>query len=380
MPKVTVDQTHLDFIPRIYEAAIHPEKWPAVLEEFSAFCGAAGASLMLGDTVHPEIVSRPVSPLFKPQYVAEYERRFGEEETRALSSVARHPVQTWITEEQALGKPATEIGANLYMRSELGLDRRVATRLNDTQIWFDGLSLNFNMTRGNITEEEIAISKLFLPHLAKTVELSRPFLWLESRFHSVLNVLNKLRLGVIICRRNGNVVVTNEQADIILSANNGLALSHDKHLLVGDTKSQTLLDEAIAIQAQQLDQQHSAKLALPKKDRTRAYLCELFPLTDFAGTFDARFEGTVIFISDPDGEDDISTDGLAKLYELTTAEQEVCHALVNGMTAKDIAASRDTSEDTVRWHLKGVRAKTNSKSQMDLVRLALKVDIPLDRD
>lgn len=64
-------------------------------------------------------------------------------------------------------------------------------------------------------------------------------------------------------------------------------------------------------------------------------------------------------------------DTLEEVFNLTAAEQGVVKALVEGMDAKSISATRGTSEGTVRGQIKSVLAKMNARTQSEVIRLVL---------
>ena len=64
-------------------------------------------------------------------------------------------------------------------------------------------------------------------------------------------------------------------------------------------------------------------------------------------------------------------DVLRGAFDLTPAETEVMRALTEGQAVTDIAESRGRSVETVRAQLKSIMAKTETRSQTELVRLTL---------
>ena len=65
------------------------------------------------------------------------------------------------------------------------------------------------------------------------------------------------------------------------------------------------------------------------------------------------------------------TDLLRGAFDLTPAEAEVMRALAEGQALSDVATARGRSIDTVRAQLKSIMAKTETRSQSELVRLTL---------
>lgn len=62
---------------------------------------------------------------------------------------------------------------------------------------------------------------------------------------------------------------------------------------------------------------------------------------------------------------------LAQAFGLTSAESAVVRALTEGLSLKEVATDRQRSVDTVRAQLKSIMAKTETRSQAELVRLTL---------
>ena len=62
---------------------------------------------------------------------------------------------------------------------------------------------------------------------------------------------------------------------------------------------------------------------------------------------------------------------LEEVFGLTSTEQVVVRALVEGRDAKTIAAERNKSEGTVRSQIKSILAKMNASSQSEIIRLVI---------
>lgn len=62
---------------------------------------------------------------------------------------------------------------------------------------------------------------------------------------------------------------------------------------------------------------------------------------------------------------------LEEVFALTSAEQGVVRALVEGLDAKSIATVRRTSEGTVRGQIKSILSKMNARSQSEVIRLVM---------
>ena len=379
---VQISQEHLDFIPKIYETIIEPEHWSDVLQEFAFYCGAADSQLVLGDALNNETIHRPRSFKYAPELIAKIDEfaTANDAEAHAYEVVSRYPVQTWISEELGYQKPLDQLPLVRLTKKLVGLERSVALRLNATPIWFDGLTLHFKAGRGNITDDETAISQIFLPHLAKSVEMSRPFLLLKKRFNAILSVIDRLQIGIVITNQAAEIITCNREAEELLAADNGLSQSRKKILGARSGKLQTILAQQIFAAANTKNPaSFEAVISMPKRAGELPLLLEIFPLGNLVGEIDRLFMGAAIFITDPDKKEIISTKGMEKLFGLTKAESNICELITSGFRAEDVAEERNATLHTVRSQIKSLFQKTTTSSQVDLVRLALKVNLPVER-
>ncbi|MEM1153145.1 MAG: helix-turn-helix transcriptional regulator [Pseudomonadota bacterium] len=70
--------------------------------------------------------------------------------------------------------------------------------------------------------------------------------------------------------------------------------------------------------------------------------------------------------------------GLEVLYGLTAAEAQVCRLLIDGLSYGDIADTRGVTLETIKSQAKSILAKTGVSSRSALVRLALRINLPVD--
>ena len=94
--------------------------------------------------------------------------------------------------------------------------------------------------------------------------------------------------------------------------------------------------------------------------------------------FGAERLAALVLIRDPDANR-LDPEVVGDILGLSVAESRVAVLPGTGRSVRDIARELHRSENTVRWTLKNVLAKTNSTRQADLVRLL--VQLPQnDRD
>lgn len=64
-------------------------------------------------------------------------------------------------------------------------------------------------------------------------------------------------------------------------------------------------------------------------------------------------------------------------YGLTPTESQVAVMIGQGLSLKGVAEQLSMTEQTARWHMKNILAKTETSRQSDLVTLLLRTASPL---
>lgn len=67
------------------------------------------------------------------------------------------------------------------------------------------------------------------------------------------------------------------------------------------------------------------------------------------------------------------TNGLRHMYQITAAEAAVAVALADGASLAEIASMRRTTNETIRYQVKQIMAKTGTQRQSEIVRLVLQI-------
>ena len=238
-----IDKTHLALIADIYDVALDPTHWIDRLDRLAACLGAAGASIQLVDPHYEEAQVQALSSAFdldRLRWDEVYSTRlFGTQvhDIPAYQYLLRQGGPGFHRDVEALGfsddSELAEHPPTAVMREYMGTFYRAASLLNDNRVWVDTVAVQFREGRGHMTEAERELGSVFLPHLAKVVELNRSFLVLRARYQAVLDALDHFQIGTFLVRPDAEVVLRNLAAERILEQGDGLRLAHGGRLKEG---------------------------------------------------------------------------------------------------------------------------------------------------
>ncbi|WP_420549500.1 DNA-binding response regulator [Curvivirga sp.] len=170
--------------------------------------------------------------------------------------------------------------------------------------------------------------------------------------------LDRLSVGVIICDRSGKISSINKYGQEICNKADSVVIDRDNILRAVQASHRDKITEILKVPlaeetAISLDKEHS--------DTT---------LTIIASGFEDTND-LCLLLSDPDMHIAPSVETLQSLYSLPPSEARLLHHLVNGQNLKDAADKVGLTDSSARTYLKRIFMKTNTNSQLSLIRTVL---------
>jgi len=377
-------------ILRIYDTVADPEHWQGVLDDIVTETGAVAANLFQGDSTHMELqstwMSSRICDIFdKDENIAKIQ---SEQDLYAA-------IPLLLTEQELIsemvvgpmyeraGLPQLELEPLLaWLRKDYGIHHRLTSPLNRQPHYFDFFTLHYGeQFRGLAPPREwLDLGNSLLPHVAKAVEVNRPFVLLYKRFQATLDVLDRLHLGVIITGLNGQVWLSNASADQILERRDSLAISPKGALITSQAQDQGLLGVAIdRLTEEKPDSIKACRMRLSRAHSTDPYVVDLSLLRNSTlGSRGGGFQGVLVVIVDPDRPQLVNLDHVEDLFGLTPAETSICELVIKGHSNSEMAEIRNVSTETIITQLKSLFLKTNVHKRGELIHLAHSVNIPVD--
>ncbi|MBX9465486.1 MAG: helix-turn-helix transcriptional regulator [Aquamicrobium sp.] len=376
------DNQNIDgIILSIYDAAVEPDRWPAVLDRIARMADARGAFIFdidtsprdgprVGATYHTTNYERPL--------IEAYLRRHNEEELRdqaTFAAFSRSGDQVELVPDSVLAPSRQELmqHANAQTMASYGIHHRAGALLNKDHYYSDRFAVQFSQRAGPATGERLRALQTVMPHIAKALNIGRHTSRQFTARHAILDVFDLLRIGICILTASGEVVMANKEFERQRDHLGAFRIDHTKRLLASNEAVRLELASLFASAGN-----HGKFGARPRKEAVlhpleqdgMALCLEVTPLfmPDMLG--DRAFSGFALFSLDTSQAYNIDTSFLAQAFSLTKSEEAILSMLAEGLTNAQISERRQRSLETVSSQVKTVLAKTMSQNRTQLIRLA----------
>jgi DNA-binding CsgD family transcriptional regulator/PAS domain-containing protein len=233
----------------------------------------------------------------------------------------------------------------------------------------------FSATRhesvGVITEDDLAMMRLFAPHLRRAVMIGDLMELKALEAEALSATLDRLAMGVVVVGGENRILHANEAARHML-ANGGQIVSHRGRFAARDAAADAELSQAIELARSDEAALGAAGIgvSLGSTDAQPA-LAHVLPLARGETRTRLMPQATAaVFINtaEPGALPDLRA--MARIYGLTPAEARVAEELLAGTGGlANVAIKLGVSVATVKTHLSRVFAKTGVSRQSDLIAL-----------
>jgi len=214
-----------------------------------------------------------------------------------------------------------------------------------------------------------------VPHLRRALLINKTIDLKQSEAATFADTLNGLSAGLFLVDAGCRIVHANSAGDEILRAGDFLR-SVNGQLVARDVKFNQTLRKVFADNFDALGVKGTA-LPLTAHDGER-YLMHVLPLTSAARSLTGMtYKAVAALFVRKAALDRPCGELVARMFELTPAELRVLLAIVDVGGVPETAAALGVAETTVKTHLHRVFAKTGTRRQADLVKLAAGFSSPL---
>jgi len=375
-----------DLIGTIYDCVFDPKRWEDVLEsirgEFGFVTAVLGVTPLVGGlpAVHASAIH--VTLGIDPEALNLALSGLGDAFLELWGGMEK--VQAFPLDEPVICSQITDPATwpeNAYYRA-IGLPRNV----------FDGVGLcvardptmvghlGFGVHRsyGAIDDAHVAGLRLVSPHIRRAVTISGLFDLKAIEVAAFTAAIDALSAGVLLVDESNRIVHANASASAMLTADDPIR-SEQGRLSLSHPAARAALEAAV--QQAALDEMKLGQrgMAVPvRRANGDPLVIHILPLKrgDIRRAVTQRAVAA-LFIAPAALPPRLPTDALTLIYDLTPAETRVFELICGGKTQAEIGPLLGIAVSTVKTHLLRIFEKTGCRRQLDLVKLAASLSLPV---
>jgi DNA-binding CsgD family transcriptional regulator/PAS domain-containing protein len=357
-----------DLIGSIYDCALDPSRWDQTLSDLKDAFHSRSVILRLDDVRHGRPLLMKSAGIESQVMEAAHVVHAAEIRDILLRCLARPPDAAPVA-SRFLPPGYMETSAYFQAARSHGVMDIMQLALMNEATFFS----SFAIGQGNIIgEREIELGKLLLPHLRRSVTISKVLDVRTIEGARMAQTLDALRCAVVLTNEHGAILHANHAAEAML--NGGDPVRSVKGILQASLPSAAQeLRAALALAGNEAGIGRTGlaiRLTAPDSDLPLA-LAHVLPLT--GSDFRTRLQPAAVaavFIGAPvDAQD--SAGMAAAAFGLTPAETRVLASLLAGLPLAETATALGITRDTAKNHLNRIFQKTGVTRQADLMRLAM---------
>lgn len=373
-------------ITAIYQAPLHADGWLPSLDQFAHAFDSVGSAIIVIDKLnrpglsvaaHNSGIPDEITHAYQNHY-SKYEREVWERIQNSSPFEIIRDVDVWTDDVVYAKRPDV-----VFLRNSLGIGHRFGVKVSSTPAYMTAVTAQYHKSRGHITDDERHLCQLILPHFAQAVEIDRTFRDLRALSKALASALDHLLFGVVILSAQGSKIFANKAAGKFVAEKDGVLITRDGRLTPTSENAQRAFEAALQLtdvrDGGPLNNDPNI-LALPRRNGKTPILCEVYPILDEQDEFDSSHVCSIVFLIDPDDQDIVSLGGLSQVCGLSSAEAEVVGLIIDGLSNNEIAESRRVKAETIKAQVASILRKTETRNRTELVRQALRVELPIIRD
>jgi DNA-binding CsgD family transcriptional regulator/PAS domain-containing protein len=358
-----------DLIGSIYDCALDPSRWERTLADVRDVLDCQGLMLTLTDLRYDHLL------LQKSVGVGSYEIEQMPKYLPEIHALLGPALASWpsLDEPMVLSRHLpTYFEMSRYFQEcvkPTGVIDFMELFLMQTPMHVSAFSAARNDRQGVITEREIELGRLLLPHLRRAVTISKLLDIRTIEGTRMAEALDALRCAVVLTNEHGTILHANHSAEHMLEK--GGPIQSPQGVLQTTAPSATAeLRSALALAAGNEAGIGKTGLAIRLTEPdVPPIFAHVLPLTgsDFRTRLQPAAVAAVFIGAPPDAHE--GADAVADAFGLTPAERRLLASLFGGRTLTETAATLGITRPTAKTHLEHIFLKTGVTRQAELMRL-----------
>lgn len=360
-----------ELIGRIYDCTLDPARWDATLHAIKDLLRCAHAFLHLDDLItRRSMISRSAG--IEPQWL-ERQAQMASEVAGILARVldSGHSMDEPSVASRFMS--SSELAASPYAQEwgkSQGLVDYMDFFLTRSSTRLASLRFARHQDYGNVTDREIALGRLLIPHLRRAVTICNALEVRTIEKARLMQTLDALKLGVVLANKDSRILHANFAAEQMIR-NGGPLRDGGGVLRAGGAAASAEIDAAIRLAARDETGIGKTGLAvrLTEEDETPV-IARVLPLVGGQTRTKLDPDAVAAVFINAAVDDVTSAQTIAAAFRLTPAETRVLTGVLSGKTLAETSVHLGVARTTARTHLDSIFAKTGASRQSELIRLA----------
>ena len=361
---------YVDFLDRLYGAAVEHNDWERVIARFADLVGGAKAwlpELNLANGLGRGVIAR-IEPTAQERYFQYFASR---NPFVPIGGAAPWPLNVRTDEDEFRKEEFTRTEYYNDFLAPQDIHSCLIVRLGRRGGVQSTLNVSRPRRKDQFARSELEVARRLQPHVIRAFNLGRRFADLGAFAAGLTEALDRSLHGVLLLDDAGRVVHANRLAERLLREPEGLGIVNGRLSASPNELGRRL--ECLIGQAAGRDGgiRTGGSIALPTPSRVLPLSLIVAPLRADRLTTPA---GPCVIVCVTDLEAGVSPPAqqLAAVFRLTPAEGRVALALFEGATPREAAAALGLSPHTVHVHLARIFEKTATNRQAELIQLMMR--------
>jgi DNA-binding CsgD family transcriptional regulator/PAS domain-containing protein len=359
-----------DLIGSIYDCALDPSRWERTLADVSEALDCFALLLALNDLrherllIHKRVGIEPDQFERLPIYLPEVSAMLRGALAPSPSLDEPHVMSRDLSPASIEKSPYFQEWQN-----PAGMVDFMMLFLIHEPMYLSTLGVGWNEHQGLITEREIELGRLLLPHLRRAVTISKVLDIRTIVGERMSEALDALRCGVVLTNKHGTILHANRAAEHMLDRGGPIQSAQDV-LQATVPSAASELRAALALTVRNEAGIGKTRLAIRLTELdVPPIFAHVLPLTgsDFRTRLQPAAVAAVFIGAPPDAQE--GADAVAAAFGLTPAETRILASLFAGHTLTETAATLGITRPTAKTHLEHIFLKTRVTRQAELMRL-----------